>query len=594
MANNGWLDGFFEFLGKAASPVILTGMSTFGAVSIDGIVNAAYAQEARSQQNASFNINREEKQLCVEAGPNGEIKTFLFLVKVPKGASLDSIVLELPNGERSFDLSRYDEEFGKSIIRNEIYMRMQLEKTIGGGLNFMDPLGQYLWLGRHVMTAKGAFSWVFLRPGEIIYSVLTQSILKDAGKAIALAVVKDIIDHPQDACLDIAKKYYEECRRAYRINRKIRENIDKFETLTATEAIIFSDNLDFIETYIVAANRLSNNIQERKELSETVKEKAIEKLNEWAGRKEEEKSDLKRIFEEASMLLEEYPPYKTFVQEVMERQRAIGERKRRFAELMNDSSHDLYTLYLSIKPLVRRFNVILPDKTADILAHANGTINGRPFYKSQIINVGLGEGSKVPEKEPEIPKPKPEPKPEPKVSGQWDQWVHIHEGDTDCYKVEVEKITGYTLDRQPFHGPSLMFRGSVIAMFPDLKKHLQSTDIIGPENGILEMLGLGRVEEGKLIYYAIVDEDCRKYFRDDLNIAWCEETNTQDLVINFKKFDFNYRKIGGVYIDRIVFTNQWGAERWRKGVVILGNIEKDEGLKMRGNKTGLISSITYE
>ena len=101
---------------------------------------------------------------------------------------------------------------------------------------------------------------------------------------------------------------------------------------------------------------------------------------------------------------------------------------------------------------------------------------------------------------------------------------------------------------------------------------MRITNIINPNDNIINGFILGKEENNIYSFYIFLDEDWKNKI-ESTNILWGDNFRDPD-TLNVKPFDFS-KSEKGIYINKIDNDIDWFRKRPRKGGIIVGEIDKN-------------------
>ncbi|MBU0756457.1 MAG: hypothetical protein KKF44_00190 [Nanoarchaeota archaeon] len=116
---------------------------------------------------------------------------------------------------------------------------------------------------------------------------------------------------------------------------------------------------------------------------------------------------------------------------------------------------------------------------------------------------------------------------------------------------------------------------------------IQITNNLDPNNGVIEGMILGKIENDDFVFYLFVDEDWKEQL-EYTNILWGKKLDDEN-TLNIRPFDFS-NEFEGIFIDKIDYDVDWFKTN-SNGGIFLGEINMDT-LKINEQKD-LNSTFIY-
>jgi hypothetical protein len=106
---------------------------------------------------------------------------------------------------------------------------------------------------------------------------------------------------------------------------------------------------------------------------------------------------------------------------------------------------------------------------------------------------------------------------------------------------------------------------------------MRITNIINPNDGIINGFILGKEESNIYSFYIFLDEDWKNQV-PSTNILWGDDFENPE-TLNIKPFDFSDSQ-NGIYVNKLDYDIDWFQKSPRKGGIIVGEINTDYLLKL--------------
>jgi hypothetical protein len=146
----------------------------------------------------------------------------------------------------------------------------------------------------------------------------------------------------------------------------------------------------------------------------------------------------------------------------------------------------------------------------------------------------------------------------------WAQWI-------TPLGINVEKVKGPTGWVSQIKGPHIIRRRGKPDRFPSVSTSGFVELCTG--DGKADVVCIGRRESTRMTVYIILDEEWKRELDREQRktlIAWSQGGASHPVDCKGRKeFDFTRKKMSGLYVDRILFTERWGEGETSAGTLMI-------------------------